>query len=363
MNGKTRRLMVMAGGTGGHVFPGLAVAHYLMAQGWQVRWLGTADRMEADLVPKNGIEIDFIRISGLRGKGLRAQLFAPVRIWRAVRQAKTIMRAYRPDVVLGMGGYVSGPGGLAAWLCGVPIVLHEQNGIAGLTNRWLAKIARRVLQAFPGAFPNALVVGNPVRTDVLALPLPADRLQGRQGPVRVLVIGGSQGARVLNQTMPGVAARLGERITLWHQVGKGALDEVNQAYADLEQSGHKVTEFIDDMAAAYAWADVVVCRSGALTVSEIAAAGLPAIFVPFMHKDRQQYWNARPLEQAGAAKIIEQPHFSVASVSDTLAGWDRSTLLIMAQQARQAAIPDATERVAREVAAAVKVDAQSAAVA
>ena len=354
MTGKTRRLMVMAGGTGGHVFPGLAVAHYLMDQGWQVRWLGTADRMEADLVPKNGIDIDFIRISGLRGKGLRAQLASPLRIWRAVRQARAIMRAYRPDVVLGMGGYVSGPGGLAAWLCGVPVVLHEQNGIAGLTNRWLSKIAKKVLQAFPGAFPRAEVVGNPVRTDVLALAPPAERFAGRQGPVRVLVIGGSQGARVLNQTMPGVAAVLGERITLWHQVGKGALAEVNRAYAEAGQSGHKVVEFIDDMAAAYAWADVVVCRSGALTVSEVAAAGLPAIFVPFMHKDRQQYWNARPLEQAGAAKIIEQPQFSVASVSELLAAWDRTTLLTMAENARKAAIPDATERVARVVAAAAK---------
>ncbi|TCL06513.1 MULTISPECIES: undecaprenyldiphospho-muramoylpentapeptide beta-N-acetylglucosaminyltransferase [Sodalis] len=354
MTGKTRRLMVMAGGTGGHVFPGLAVAHYLMDQGWQVRWLGTADRMEADLVPKNGIDIDFIRISGLRGKGLRAQLASPLRIWRAVRQARAIMRAYRPDVVLGMGGYVSGPGGLAAWLCGVPVVLHEQNGIAGLTNRWLSKIAKKVLQAFPGAFPRAEVVGNPVRTDVLALAPPAERFAGRQGPVRVLVIGGSQGARVLNQTMPGVAAGLGERITLWHQVGKGALAEVNRAYAEAGQSGHKVVEFIDDMAAAYAWADVVVCRSGALTVSEVAAAGLPAIFVPFMHKDRQQYWNARPLEQAGAAKIIEQPQFSVASVSELLAAWDRTTLLTMAENARKAAIPDATERVARVVAAAAK---------
>ena len=157
MSGKPKRLMVMAGGTGGHVFPGLAVAHHLMAQGWQVRWLGTADRMEADLVPKHGIEIDFIRISGLRGKGLKAQLSAPLRIWQAVRQAKAIMRSYQPDVVLGMGGYVSGPGGLAAWLCGIPVVLHEQNGIAGLTNRWLARIAKKVLQAFPGAFPMSLI--------------------------------------------------------------------------------------------------------------------------------------------------------------------------------------------------------------
>ncbi|CNH78749.1 undecaprenyldiphospho-muramoylpentapeptide beta-N-acetylglucosaminyltransferase [Yersinia mollaretii] len=355
MSGKTKRLMVMAGGTGGHVFPGLAVAHHLMAQGWQVRWLGTADRMEASLVPQHGIEIDFIQISGLRGKGLMAQLTAPVRIYRAVRQAKKIMRDYQPDVVLGMGGYVSGPGGLAAWLCGIPVVLHEQNGIAGLTNRWLARIAKKVLQAFPGAFPHADVVGNPVRTDVLALPLPAERLAGREGPIRVLVIGGSQGARVLNQTMPQVAATLGEQITVWHQVGKGALSDVLQAYQQAGQGGqHQVVEFIDDMAAAYAWADVVVCRSGALTVSEVAAAGLPAIFVPFQHKDRQQYWNALPLEKAGAANIIEQPQFTAQAVSSLLAEWDRATLLTMAERARTVAIPDATERVAAEVVAASK---------
>ena len=352
MSGKSKRLMVMAGGTGGHVFPGLAVAHHLMAQGWEVRWLGTADRMEADLVPKNGIEIDFIQISGLRGKGLKAQLTAPIRIYHAWRQAKAIMRRFQPDVVLGMGGYVSGPGGLAAWSCGIPVVLHEQNGIAGLTNRWLSRIAKTVLQAFPGAFPHAAVVGNPVRTDVLALPLPDVRFAGREGPIRILVIGGSQGARVLNQTMPEVAALLGDRITLWHQVGKGALETVNQAYQQVGQTQHKVTEFIDDMAQAYAWADVVVCRSGALTVSEIAAAGLPAIFVPFQHKDRQQYWNALPLEKAAAARIIEQKDFNAGAVADMLAGWDRQSLLEMARNARAAAIPDATERVAAEVVAA-----------
>lgn len=352
MSNQTRRLMVMAGGTGGHVFPGLAVAHHLMAQGWQVRWLGTADRMEADLVPKHGIEIDFIRISGLRGKGLKAMLLAPVRIFNAWRQARAIMKAWHPDVVLGMGGYVSGPGGLAAWSLGIPVVLHEQNGIAGLTNKWLSKIAKKVMQAFPGAFPNADVVGNPVRNDVLALPLPQERFAGREGPVRVLVVGGSQGARVLNQIIPQVAGRLGDAVTIWHQSGKGGEEFVKQGYAEVGQSQHKVTEFIDDMAAAYAWADVVVCRSGALTVSEVAAAGLPALFVPFQHKDRQQYWNALPLEKAGAAKILEQPQFTVDAVTQTLAGWDRATLLAMAERARAVSIPDATERVAKEVSAA-----------
>lgn len=351
MSGQPGRLMVMAGGTGGHVFPGLAVAHYLMAQGWRVRWLGTADRMEADLVPQHGIDIDFIRISGLRGKGIKALISAPVKIFNAWRQARAIMKRFRPHVVLGMGGYVSGPGGLAAWSLGIPLVVHEQNGVAGLTNKLLSRIAKKVMQAFPGAFPRAQVVGNPVRAEVLALPLPAERLAGREGAIRVLVIGGSQGARVLNQTMPQVAAKLGDAITLWHQSGKAAQHSLEQAYATAGQARHKVTAFIDDIAAAYGWADVVICRAGALTVSEIAAAGLPALFIPFPHKDRQQYWNARPLEQAGAAKILQQSQLSAQAVADTLAGWSREILLTMAQRAREAAIPDATGRVAREVCA------------
>ena len=286
---------------------------------------------------------------------MKALLAAPLRIFNAWRQARAIMKQFKPDVVLGMGGYVSGPGGLAAWSLGIPVVLHEQNGIAGLTNKWLAKIATTVMQAFPGAFPKADVVGNPVRTDVLALPLPQERLAGREGPIRVLVAGRlSTGARVLNQTLPQVAAKLGDTVTIWHQSGKGAQQTVEQAYAGAGQPQHKVTEFIDDMAAAYAWADVVVCRSGALTVSEIAAAGLPALFVPFQHKDRQQYWNALPLEKAGAAKIFEQPQFTVDAVASTLSGWSRETLLTMAERARAASIPDATERVANEVSRAAR---------
>ncbi len=345
----SKKLMVMAGGTGGHVFPGLAVAHQLMEEGWQVRWLGTADRMEADLVPKHGIDIDFIKISGLRGKGVKAQLLAPWRIFSAWRQARKIIKAYQPDIVLGMGGYVSGPGGLAAWSCGVPVVLHEQNGIAGLTNQWLSKIARKVLQAFPGAFPHADVVGNPVRKDLLALPAPSERFADRTGAIRVLAVGGSQGARILNQTLPDVAQQLGEKITLWHQTGKGNLAAVQQDYQQRGLTQHKVTEFIDDMAQAYAWADIVVCRSGALTVSEIAAAGLAALFIPFPHKDRQQYWNALSLERADAAVIIEQPQCSAEKIAELLARWQRSDLLAMAQNAQQTAVFDSTQRVASEI--------------
>ncbi len=345
---KNKRLLVMAGGTGGHVFPGLAVAKQLQQQGWDIRWLGTADRMEAELVPKHGIEIDFIKVKGLRGQGIVRLLAAPFKILGAIKQARAHIKAWQPDVVLGMGGYVSGPGGVAAWLSGIPVVLHEQNAVAGLTNQWLSKIARRVLQAFPGAFTHQEVVGNPVRQDVTELPQPMERFAQRSGPIRVLVMGGSQGARILNQTMPEVAGLLGENITVWHQAGKGAQAETELAYQAQPEasSGVKVTEFIDDVAAAYEWADVVVCRSGALTVSELSAAGVAAIFVPFMHKDRQQALNADHLVQAGAALMIEQPDLTAVKLAQQLQKLDRPALLSMALAAREAAILDADVRVA-----------------
>ncbi len=356
MSGK--RLLIMAGGTGGHVFPALAVAQQLKQQGWQLRWLGTADRMEAHLVPKAGIDIDFIQIKGIRGKGIKALFFAPWRIFRAWLQARKMIKSWRPDVVLGMGGYVSGPGGLAAWSCGVPVVLHEQNGVAGLTNKWLAKIASTVLQAFPGAFAGAEVVGNPVRQSVVDMIEPQQRLAGREGPLRVLVMGGSQGARILNQTLPEVAGRLGDKVQIRHQTGQGALQQVKQAYQTVGQPQHQILEFIDDVTEAYSWADVLVCRAGALTVSEVAVAGLPAIFVPFQHKDRQQYWNALPLEQAGAACIIEQPQFNADRVVQLLESWDRPILKSMAIKARKVAITDASERVAQAVVAVVNTDSR-----
>lgn len=341
-----KRLMVMAGGTGGHVFPGLAVAKKLQQQGWEIRWLGTADRMEADLVPKHGIDIDFIRVKGLRGQGIARLVKAPFQIINAILQARRHMKAWQPDAVLGMGGYVSGPGGIAAWLQGIPVILHEQNAVAGLTNQWLSKIASRVFQAFNGAFPNAPVVGNPVRTDVVELPEPNQRLAERSGPIRVLVMGGSQGARILNQTLPEVMAKLGEGYEVRHQAGKDNQAEVEQAYKIAGAKNFQVTEFIDDVAQAYAWADLLVCRSGALTVSEVSAAGVAAIFIPFMHKDRQQALNADHLVECGAAKMIEQPQLTVEKLSQTIAQLERTQLLDMANKARQAAKLDADQVVA-----------------
>ncbi|TDQ57991.1 UDP-N-acetylglucosamine-N-acetylmuramylpentapeptide N-acetylglucosamine transferase [Mesocricetibacter intestinalis] len=347
MSEQRKKLLVMAGGTGGHVFPAIAVAQYLQKLGWDICWLGTRDRMEAQLVPKYGIPIEFIRISGLRGKGIKALLGAPFAILRAIIQAHGIIRRQRPDAVLGMGGYVSGPGGVAAKLCGVPVILHEQNAVAGLTNVWLAKIATRVLQAFPSAFPGAESVGNPVRRALFEMPDPATRFAGREGKLRVLVVGGSQGARVLNQLMPEVVARLGDRLEVRHQVGAGAADSISSLYpagADV-----KITEFIEDMAQAYAWADIVICRSGALTVCELAAVGTPAIFVPFQHKDRQQYLNARYLADAGAAEIVEQKDLGAEVIVKLLEGLDRDKLLTMALKAKQMSAPQAAQRVAEVI--------------
>lgn len=345
----TKKLLVMAGGTGGHVFPGLAVANELRKQGWQIRWLGTADRMEAQLVPQHGIDIDFIKISGIRGKGLFAKLLAPIRIFKAVMQARKIIKSYQPDVVLGMGGYVSGPGGLAAKLCGVPVVLHEQNGIAGLTNQWLSKIASTVLQAFPSAFKNAKVVGNPVREDLLSLPSPSERFAHRDGKIRILVMGGSQGAKILNETVPVAFKAVADKFTIWHQTGKGAQESVLASYAGVSMTDNKVTEFIDDVAEAYSWADLVICRSGALTVSEIEVVGLGAVFVPFMHKDRQQYWNAKPLQDIGAAQIIEQINFNSGTLVEILKSIDRNLLLDMANKAQSLAIRDSALEVAKAI--------------
>ncbi|RPF56923.1 undecaprenyldiphospho-muramoylpentapeptide beta-N-acetylglucosaminyltransferase [Vibrio crassostreae] len=351
---QNKKLLVMAGGTGGHVFPGLAVAKKLQQQGWEIRWLGTADRMEADLVPKHGIEIDFIKVKGLRGQGISKLIKAPFQIINAILQARQHIKAWQPDVVLGMGGYVSGPGGIAAWLSGIPVVLHEQNAVAGLTNQWLSKIAKKVFQAFPGAFPTAEVVGNPVREDVVALAEPEQRMAERDGDIRILVMGGSQGAKILNDTLPVTMAQLGEGFTVMHQAGKNNQQQVIEQYKSHSVDNVQVTEFIDDMAQAYEWADLLVCRSGALTVSEVSAAGVGSIFVPFMHKDRQQALNADHLVECGAALMIEQPQLTADKLANTIAELDRNELKMMATKALQAAKLDADVTVAEAIKALAK---------
>lgn len=340
-----RRILVMAGGTGGHLFPALAVAQSLITRGWEVRWLGATGRMETYLIPQHGIEVEAINISGLVGHGARAWLSAPWRISVALSQAIKVIKRFRPDVVLGMGGYVSGPGGVAAWLAGIPLVVHEQNSVLGLTNRCLRVLAKRLLAAFPLPFREAELVGNPVRDSLQRLPGPELRWRNRHGPLRILVIGGSQGCRTLNRVFPGVVARMGGKIDVWHQTGKGDRQEVEKSCAELSVGCYRVDEFITEMAHAYSWADLVVGRSGAATVSELAVVGLSAILIPFQHRDRHQYLNAQYLERVGAATIIEQSDLTEESLVAELLRYDRADLLRRAESARTLVVGDATQRI------------------
>ena len=355
---KPKTLLVMAGGTGGHVFPGLAVADRLRDQGWNIHWLGTAERMEAQLVPKHGYPLHTISIAGVRGNGLKRKLLAPFQIMKAVWQARRVLRQVQPQVVLGMGGFAAGPGGVAARLAGIPLVLHEQNAAAGMTNRLLARIASRVLMAFPGAFAegeHTAVVGNPVRADVLALPVPAERIATEPQPLRLLVVGGSLGARILNQIVPEAVALAGN-VKVRHQTGKGNTEAVRQAYQALGIDA-EVSDFIDDMAAAYGAADLVVCRAGALTVSEVAAAGIGALFVSLPHAvDDHQTKNARSLSDSGAAVLLPQSELTAQGLALQLQqlGDNRTQLLAMASRARSLAITDAAERVAECLCAVAK---------
>lgn len=348
------RLAVMAGGTGGHVFPALAVAEYLRGQGAEVFWIGTQAGMESRLVPEHGFEMEWVSIEGVRGKGSLQWLKAPFRLASAFGQARAILRRRRPTVVLGMGGFVSGPGGLAARALGIPLVIHEQNFVPGLTNQWLARVATRVFEAFPDSFPparHAGVTGNPVRRSILDLPAPAERLAGRSGPVRLLVVGGSLGAQALNDTVPQALARLpsDQRPLVRHQAGERTLELARNAYRDAGVEA-EVVAFVRDMAEAYAWADLVVCRSGALTVSELAAAGVGSILVPYPFAvDDHQVGNARYLSDAGAARLIIQRELTADGLADILGELfaDRARLLAMAEAARRRAQPEATDRIAR----------------
>lgn len=350
---KRSPVLIMAGGTGGHVFPALAVARALRGRDEAVVWLGSEQGIESRIVPPEGIPLDTIRVSGLRRRGALAWLGAPWRLAVALADALRVVRRRRPKVVLGMGGFAAGPGGVAAWLLGRPLVIHEQNAVAGLTNRLLAGLAREVLEAFPGSFSASRKVrltGNPVREEICALPPPVERLAARSGPLRLLVIGGSQGARVLNEHVPAAVALLPppSRPEIWHQAGAATLELARGAYQSAGVEA-RIEPFIADMAAAYGWADVVVCRAGALTVAELAAAGLPAVLVPFAGAvDDHQTRNAAYLVDAGAATLVPQGELSAARLAAELAPYlaNRHLVLERATRARALARPAATEQIA-----------------
>jgi UDP-N-acetylglucosamine--N-acetylmuramyl-(pentapeptide) pyrophosphoryl-undecaprenol N-acetylglucosamine transferase len=347
-----RPILVMAGGTGGHVYPALAVARALESHSQEIVWLGTQRGLESRVVPEAGIDIEWISVKGLRRKGVLALVVAPFQLAWALIQALLVILRRRPAAVLGMGGFASGPGGFAAWLTRRPLVIHEQNAAAGLTNRLLARLARVVLQAFPGSFNSnvhAETVGNPVREDIAAVAAPAERYSDRTGPLRLLVLGGSQGALALNRTVPQALAQLSadERPVVLHQCGSLTLDTAREVY---EEQGVEVElmPFIEDMASAYAWADIVVCRAGALTVAELCAVGLPALFVPYPGAvDDHQTANARPMADAGAAVIIDESMLSPTVLAGQLREWltDRNELLGKAEKAHDLARPRALSRI------------------
>jgi len=347
-----RPILVMAGGTGGHIYPALAVARALQSHSQEIVWLGTHRGLESTVIPAAGIDIEWISVKGLRRKGIVALVIAPFQLAWALLQSLVVIMRRRPAAVLGMGGFVSGPGGLAAWLTRRPLVIHEQNAAAGLTNRLLARLARVVLQAFPGSFNSrvrAETVGNPVREDISAVEVPAKRYRDRTGPLRLLVLGGSQGALALNTTVPQALAKLAasDRPLVLHQCGERTMDAAGKAY---EASGVEVelVPFIDDMASAYAWADLVVCRAGALTVAELCAVGLPALFVPYPGAvDDHQTANARPMADAGAAVIIDQSMLSADVLASQLHDWlsNREDLLEKAEKAHGLDKPLALSRI------------------
>lgn len=345
----TPTLMIMAGGTGGHVMPGLAVAREMQARNWDVVWLGNPGSMEAELVPQAGIPMQWVRFGGLRGKGLVRKLMLPLNLLRAFWQSIRAIRATRPHVVLGMGGYVAFPGGMMAVLLNRPLVIHEQNSVAGLTNKVLARVADKVLEAFPGALPGARHCGNPVRTEMLTQDDPGARIGQRNGVLRVLVVGGSQGARVLNDVVPAALALLepGQRPAVQHQCGRGQAEAVAAQYRQLGIERVATADFIVDVADAYRQADLVICRAGAMTVAELAAVGVGSVLVPYPFAvDDHQTGNARYLADRGAALLAPQAEFTAAWLAETLRGLDRDGLAAMAVAARAAALPEATRAVA-----------------
>lgn len=349
----SRTAVIMAGGTGGHIFPGLAVADALKHKGWNIEWLGTPDRMEAQLVPSHGYSFNGIKIKGLRGHGVMRKLMAPFAIVQAILQARQLFKRIKPDLVIGMGGYASGPGGVAARSLGIPLVLHEQNAVPGMTNKLLAKIADRVLCAFPDTFeqPQAALVGNPVRAELHQVARNPLELEQRQG-LNVLVLGGSLGARALNQQVPLALKEVYSEmaVNIWHQAGKDNADSVKRAYQEFwqGQGNLRVDDFINNMAEAYHWADLVICRAGALTVSEVAAVGIAAIFVPLPHAvDDHQTKNALSLVDRDAALLLPQQELEQGELAGVLTrlNQNRQQIISMAVNALECAEPEATHKV------------------
>ncbi len=350
------RILIMAGGTGGHVIPALSVAEYLRSLDVQLAWLGTRNGIEAELVPAKDIDIHFLNIEGIRGRGLAAVVKAPLLLWRSIRQALSVMAEFQPQVILGMGGFASGPGAVAAWLKRIPIVIHEQNSIAGTTNRITSLFARRVLQGFPETLARGEWLGNPVRANISQLSHPEQRLNNRKGKLRLLIVGGSRGALAINQLLPKALAKLDLALMpeIWHQTGKAHLEITRDTYRqqgiEVDNDSIRVVPFIDSMAEAYYWCDFVICRAGALTVAELTSAGIGALLIPFPFAiDDHQTSNGRLLVDHDAAFMMAQSEITEQILSELIRDISANPTqrLKMAVNARKLAKNDAAEKVAK----------------
>jgi len=341
-----KTILIMAGGTGGHIFPGLAVAEQMRAAGWDVVWMGARGGLEERLVPRHGYRTAWIRARAARGKGLLQKLLLPANLLYSFWESARCIRSFKPSVVLGLGGYVAFPGGMMASLLNRPLALHEQNAIAGLANRVLSQVSDKVMVAFPGALRGAEWTGNPVRSEIAAIAPPEARFQGRDGPLRILVVGGSLGAQALNEALPKALSLLAERPLVVHQAGEKHLESLKANYRAAKVEGELVA-FIDDMARRYAEADLVICRAGAVTIAELSAGGMASILVPFPHAvDDHQTANAKFLSERGAAILIQQRDLSAQKLAALIRSLDRSKLLEMAKNARAMGKPDAARVVA-----------------
>ncbi len=354
MQQKSPTLLIMAGGTGGHIFPGIALAKLLQARGWHIHWLGSKNSMEQRLVPAQNITLTTLQVRGVRGSGIKRKILAPTTILKAIIEARKCIRQLSPDLVMGMGGFASGPGGIAAWITRVPLIIHEQNAIAGYTNRILARFSAYIACAFPDVFAKKYqakirIVGNPIRAEISQLLPPELRLKNRKGVLRLLIVGGSRGAQILNETVPETMALSEKTFSIRHQCGSGNRSNVTNKYCRAAKKGHQiqVSDFIENMAEALSWADLIICRSGALTVSEIMCAGLGSVLVPYPYAvDDHQRANASFLQHKQAALLIEQPHFNAKKLAEWLDRLTHESTLKMAINAYDEQARLATEKLA-----------------
>ncbi|QJC33632.1 undecaprenyldiphospho-muramoylpentapeptide beta-N-acetylglucosaminyltransferase [Enterobacteriaceae endosymbiont of Donacia provostii] len=344
-----KKILIVAGGTGGHINPALNIAYFLKKKDWEVRWLGTKSRMEAEIIPKKNIHIYFIDFYRFKNKNIFSIIFTFIKLFISLYKSILIYKKYKPHIILTMGSYISGPSGLAAWLCRIPLIIHEQNSIPGLTNMILSKIATKIMQAYPNTFANAILVGNPLNNKIIKLSLYKRKIFKIHKPIRVLITGGSQGAYIINKIGIKLIKILKNKIFIIHQVGKGNFKKVYFQYKKYNFNNFIIKEYIQNIHKAYKWADIIICRSGAMTVSEITAVGLPAIFIPFPHKDKQQYFNAIYLQNIGIAKIFEQKNINIYDIANLIANLNKDKIMHIINKSYNLSIINSVELIFQEL--------------